>query len=223
MRATTVIWVPGPWSDPAMVQVELDGLDATTLLGPPTVRLEPAPQGMADIVFASGLPGSFPVEARAPIQEARGCVFIEDLAGGGEIRAAAMMRLVQALLDMGGLAVKVESSGRSHSPRQWRSLNPQDAVDRMRAFVTLIGNAIDGYASCGMQNLGFPDVTLPGSTPPGEAATVLTSFNTMQLLDRALSGKNAIWNGYRMTRGRSRYTANSVVHNPFGEWRLRPM
>ena len=220
MHATTVIWVPGPWSDPDSVRV---AVGEATMLTPPSVRLEPAPQGMAEIVFASCLPGTFAVDERGAIQEAQGCIFIEDMTGGGEVRAGHLMLLVQALLDIGGLAVKVESSGRSHSPRQWRSLNPQDAIHRMRAFVTLIGNAADGYASCGMQSLGFPDVTLPGSTPASEVGAILNSFNSMQLADRTRAGKNATWNGYRMTRGRSRYTTDSVVHNPLGEWCLRRM
>lgn len=218
MRATTVIWVPGPWSDPDSVQV---AVGAATMLTPPSVRLEPAPQGMAEIVFASCLPGTFAVDERGPIQGAQGCIFIEDMNGGSELRAAELMLLVQALLDIGGLAVKVESSGRSHSPRQWQALKPEDAIHRMRAFVTLIGNAADGYRSCGMHSLGFPDVTLPGSTPPIEVGPLLTSFNTMQIVDRTQAGKNATWNDYRMTRGRSRYTPDSVVHNPFGEWQLR--
>lgn len=132
-----------------------------------------------------------------------------------------------ALLNCGGLGVKIESSGVAHSAAQWRELAAsEDPFDLYTAFVTLVGNR-DGYYSCGMHNFGLPDCKIGNGLPPEEAAPLMNNFNFYQVseLPQLESGHTfSLESGspvYRVTlEEETNYEADHPFHNPFGIWHL---
>ena len=68
-----------------------------------------------------------------------------------------MARSTQALLNIGGIAVRVESAGIAHEPAKWQAnYDSNDVFDIYSLFVTLI-EGDDYYYSCGMHNFGKAD------------------------------------------------------------------
>jgi hypothetical protein len=96
--------------------------------------------------------------------------------GGSVERARAILHAGAALVDAGGLGVKVETSGVAHSPANWKALDAApESVALYHAFVTMIA-AENVYYSVGMHNLGLPDATVPRSLAPRDAAKTLEGF-----------------------------------------------
>lgn len=231
----TIVAVPGPWTSRAAVEQAIVGLGREAWMEegaePHSLFLEwvAADTTLAGAVLAGAAPGAFTDAEASALSEACGCAFAIDKAGGSILSVRRMMRLVAGLLRRGGLAAKVESSGRSHGPARWCRLDPDKVDDRMYAFVTLVGSPATGYGSCGMHNLGLPDTWLPGSTTASEVGPRLTAFNLMQLdagLDLPPEGAHkAVIGGHRyeVQRAGSRFASGTLHHNPFGELRLLPV
>jgi len=91
--------------------------------------------------------------------------------------ARQMLHVGSELLNAGGIAVKVESSGVAHSAKRWRELaDSKTLFDTYVAFVTLIGGK-DSFYSCGMHNFGLPDAAVPRDLEARDAAELLNIFN----------------------------------------------
>ena len=97
--------------------------------------------------------------------------------------ARTMLSIVAAVLDSGGLAVKIETSGVAHSTERWKELAAgNQPFDLYCAFVTLIGSN-EVFHSCGMHNFGLPDTCVDRSLQANEAASLLNEFNCYQLAE----------------------------------------
>jgi Domain of unknown function (DUF4261) len=96
--------------------------------------------------------------------------------GGSVGSAGKFMKAGKALLDAGGLGVKVESAGTAHAPAVWRELCSNGSVVAMlKAFVAYVGE--DGqFYSCGMHNLGYPDCAVEAEIETPEAVNLLHTF-----------------------------------------------
>jgi hypothetical protein len=138
-----------------------------------------------------------------------------------------MLRVGAALLDAGGIAVKVESSGAANSAKQWRELaGSKSLYDTYRAFVRPYGGK-DSFYSCGMHNLGLPDAAVPRNLDPPAAAELLNAFNHYMLRE-----KPALEDGdtfsiapdaphFKLQKTAcDTYKAGHSFHNPFGVWKM---
>jgi len=135
-----------------------------------------------------------------------------------------------ALLKAGGLAVKIETSGIAHSKDGWFQLvENKDYFPIYSHFVTLIGDE-ESYYSCGMKAFGLPDVVIPSSITPEEAADLLNNFNLYNLVEKP-TFKNGETFGlgenspiYRIQSINDfRYEEDDVFFNPFGLLDLIPV
>ncbi|MGZ3475393.1 MAG: hypothetical protein ACXWUG_14775 [Polyangiales bacterium] len=136
--------------------------------------------------------------------------------------AIELMKFASLLLDAGGLGVKVECSGAGHSPDTWRQhlANPLPGVAAVSALTVLIRSG-DRASSCGMHQLGFPDVDAPLSA----GAATLLEFNAFQadhppLAEGSTFSLRPDSPRFRPKKQPSRYPREQLFHNPFGEWRL---
>lgn len=149
--------------------------------------------------------------------------------GGSIDNARAAVRAAVALLDAGGCAVKIESSGKAHTAAYWRETATATDLFRLySAYVVLVGGPTFFY-SCGMHNLGFPDALVPSSLGAKEGAHVLNNFHNYQL-----KASRPIQNGhtfqitasepsYRVTLEPCRqFPPGKPFHNPYGVWQLTP-
>lgn len=143
--------------------------------------------------------------------------------------ARQMLKVGVGLLDAGGLAVKVESSGVAHNAARWRELAASEHLfDVYTAFVTLIGGR-DCFYSCGMHSFGLPDAAVPRDMDPQMAGELLNAFNFYVLAENptlidghTFSATSAV-NAPRFRVHKTAcdtYEPTHAFHNPWGMWRL---
>jgi hypothetical protein len=145
--------------------------------------------------------------------------------GGSRSTAQRLLRFGRALLDAGGLAIKVESSGVAHSAANWRRLELASAnpLALYEAFVVMVSSDLSTW-SCGMHHLGLPDAISAG--PREEVNALLTRFLHYLALEEPHLEEGSLFsieNGpyYRLAREDcTMYPPDDLFHNPYGLWRL---
>jgi hypothetical protein len=177
--------------------------------------------------IASG--GAFPQEMMRAIEEHRTGLYL--IAPGGTLETArAAMLGTAALLRAGGVAAKVDSSGRAQSRDNWLALAGYEGPQALyEGFVCLVGDRTQLY-TCGMHLLGLPDALLEGRYSPGEARSLLDAFLLYVLIE---SPSLATGHTFSVRAGAPRYRLRQVpdrihpgddlFHNPFGFWQLSPV
>ena len=147
--------------------------------------------------------------------------------GGSTERARAMMRAVTALLDAGGLAVKVETGGVAHSAAHWRTLAAApEPVALYHAYVSMMASD-KIYYSVGMHNLGLPDASLPRSIPAHDAAKTLEGFllyllyESPELSDTHTFSVDASSPRFKLQDAPcTQFPKEHLFFNPYGLWIL---
>jgi len=232
-----VLCIPGPWPSSGELREELLAcapgytLDGTVLRDSETgftceLALQRADPDLADD-FAKAGPHWARTEAMADIDDHTTVAYL--IAPGGSREAAdAMMRAGAALIDAGGLGVKVDSTGIAHAPAYWIDMCDQlDQVTAHRALVVYVAGT-DVY-SCGMHNFGLPEA-ITSADDKTEAADMLRFF-TRYLLENA--PKLADGHTFSVSEGKQVYRVEqasaidygpgSLFNNPYGAWRLSPV
>lgn len=152
------------------------------------------------------------------------------------VQARTMLRLVSALLGMGGAtAVKCESSGIAHGRARWLELARTAAVGTPRERDTALVEAwvrkplTDGKVtySCGMHLLGHPDVELPARMPEHLAVSWIEAVGRRSLdleSGELRNGTTLEVHGQPLRRAHrracDRYPEEDLFHNPYGYWDL---
>lgn len=169
--------------------------------------------------------GKIPGEILAEIQNHSSIVYLHfplDLLDQRE----RILKYTQLLQRLGGLAVKVESSGTAHTWERWFALLSGTPFDIYCAAVVLVGDR-DYYFSCGMHLFGLPECEVPRAIPPPEAADLMNQFNFWQIVEHPeLSSGHTFSLSEKSPRFRlslqpdSRHEKDDLFHNPHGIWRL---
>lgn len=232
-----VLCIPGPWTGSSALAGEiaesgtgyvLDGKvlrDTDTGFACELVLQAADPELEED--FAKAGPHWAHTEAMADIDSHRTVAYL--VAPGGSREAAdAMMRAGAALIDAGGLGVKVDSTGIAHAPAYWIDMSEQlHLLTAHRALVVYVAGA-DVY-SCGMHNFGLPEA-ITSSGDKTQAADMLRFF-TRYLLEYAPALEDghtfSVSEGKQMYRVERTaaidYGEGSLFNNPYGAWRLTPL
>lgn len=152
------------------------------------------------------------------------------VANGGSFETGReLMRAAKALLDCGGIAVKIESTGVAHSAERWIELTDNELPHAvMWAFVTYIGDSGE-YYSCGMHNLGFRDVVVTADIEPDDAASLIDQFlqyivfEELTILDNQTFALDKNAPRYQVTKSPcTMFPPDDLFHNPYGVWELVP-
>lgn len=137
-----------------------------------------------------------------------------------------MAHCTQALLNIGGIAVQVESAGIAHEPAKWQAnYDSNDVFDIYSLFVTLI-EGDDYYYSCGMHNFGKADVAIALSEDIGLAIYVMNVFNYYRLTESPILQDEHTFKPdiesptYRLKWIEDRDESDSLLYNPHGKWYL---
>lgn len=235
--AQLVLCVPGPWSDRSeLLQRIIEGTKGEylfagrLLMHVPTKHVfdlehEAADERMAQAFAAAG-PHWRESAEMAAIGTHRGVVYLLGH-GGSDQNVQALMLAAQALLDAGGLGVKVESSGLAHSPTDWRRMCAElHLFSPYKAFVVIAGGRHEAY-SCGMHTFGMHDVQV-FEDDGAEAVHVARTFSWYVYTERPeiRDGQSFACEqgapGYRVSNGEGvDYGADSLFSNPYGTWQLR--
>lgn len=150
--------------------------------------------------------------------------------GGSDDNIRALMLAVQALLDAGGLGVKVESTGLAHSPDAWRSLcaDPDALSGVYHAFVVVVSGRREAY-SCGMHSFAMHDVQVLGEDR-ASALQVAQAFCWYLFCEcPAIAGGQTFSCDeqspvYRISSSQGvDYGPDSLFNNPYGTWQLRSL
>jgi hypothetical protein len=147
--------------------------------------------------------------------------------GGSSDGARQMLNAAEGILRAGGLAVNVDSSGKSQSRQNWAALAANDnPIALYHAFVMLRGNSESAYSS-GMQNLGLPDVILNTNIPDADTAHLLEMFLLYTFMEKPELQSGHTFNlnpqspYYRITlEPYSVFAEDHPCFNPYGVWRM---
>jgi uncharacterized protein YegJ (DUF2314 family) len=223
-----VVGVPGPWADQSdVIKAIAMARTPPTYLAAGSVLLELESKAGFELevyprdpalgkAFAIASGGRLSEAELRPIAEHRSTAYLIGGEGSRE-QARRIMAAATHLLDAGGAGVKIESAGLAHSAEAWRYY--------AGSCSTL---SLYHHYSCGMHNLGLPDVSVVGSLPLDEAAEILSTFNHWNLIERpplqdgswfaCAAGEPAFTASHRDFG----YEADDPLNNPFGRWHLEP-
>ncbi|HEX8905756.1 MAG TPA: hypothetical protein VF771_12980 [Longimicrobiaceae bacterium] len=140
-------------------------------------------------------------------------------------------RFARVLLEAGGYAVKVDSSGVAHTRERWLSdWDSDDPWAIYSLFVVLVGGEGLLY-SCGMHNFALPDASAPESLGDEYGLQLLNVFNVYQLAESPelqtghTFGLEPDAPRFRLRHGpyADGYDPESPLYNPYGMWSLEPV
>ncbi|MFD1872639.1 hypothetical protein [Hymenobacter bucti] len=142
--------------------------------------------------------------------------------------ARAIAQAAAALLDAGGLAVKVETAGKAFEAAKWRELLAfEEAGPLWELFVAVAIKSADGASfTCGMHNLGLKDA-LVRNLPTAEAIQLLREFTYFEATEQP---KLAVGHTFSLAVDAPVYHLAEVIAqpyadhpdfvNPYGMWEL---
>lgn len=144
-------------------------------------------------------------------------------------QAQKVLKVGCGLLEAGGLAVKVETTGKAHTAKDWIVLaDANNETALYHAYVTLVGSN-NIYYSCGMHNLGYRDAIIKAPITPEEAARLLQAFLLYLLIEKpALQEGHSFSENSNSPHYRLRavscdtYPSHHTFFNSFGMWQLEP-
>jgi hypothetical protein len=143
--------------------------------------------------------------------------------------ARAIAQAAAALLDAGGLAVKVETAGKAFEPAKWRELLAfEEAGPLWELFVAVAIKAADGASfTCGMHNLGLRDA-LVRNLPVADAIQLLRDFTYFGVTEQPELAAGHTFSVaadapvYQLAEVASQpYADDPDFVNPYGMWELR--
>lgn len=240
MNRELVIAIPGPWKDRAEF---LSCLVATTkgelmfvgnILANPkakdhiAVELYEADSHMQEAFEYAGQ-GKLKQSTIKSIAEHKMTAYLRfPLSVSGE--QARMRMFTSAIRKIGGIAVKIESSGTAHEWEVWDEiLDSTNPFDLYHGFVTLIGGE-GSYYSCGMHHFGMPESQVPRSLEIQEAADLLNRFNYYRMVENPELKDGHTFSlpdehpGYRLRLlSDPRHDSENLFHNPYGVWDMEPV
>lgn len=145
--------------------------------------------------------------------------------GGSRKNAESLMLAAGALLEAGGLGVKVESAGIAHSPAMWqRFLKERHLFSAHNAFVVYVTGA--EVCSCGMHNLGLREVVVD-NFETADAVDLVRTFAWYLFTEEPAIQAGQTFSVsadapvYRIAASSGvPYPPGSPFTNPYGAWRL---
>jgi hypothetical protein len=148
--------------------------------------------------------------------------------GGTIANATRIAQAGSAILQAGGIAIKVESAGKASTKEKW--MQSMENFEEHRLYDLFVIDALQGdqgeIASCGMHNLGLKDTMVTGERPE-DAIQLIRSFSFYQLIDKpTLQHLDRFRPQLDAPRfiiqddPSSPYQEDDLFHNPFGRWSL---
>lgn len=152
------------------------------------------------------------------------------IGGGGSIELAQkMMTISQALMKIGGLGIKVETTGKAFNNDTWNAIcDLKEDAKYYDAFVTKLRAQDDVYYTCGMHNLGLKDAVI-GAVDMNTAIYTLDVFSIYQIVEQPTIEKGETFSAIEnspyfeiLEEEDNRYPEGDGFYNKYGMWILRP-
>jgi hypothetical protein len=150
--------------------------------------------------------------------------------GGSLEMARSMAEASQAILNAGGIGVKVETAGKAFTKMHWTDLlasGPPGNLYPMFVLDSIVDRAGTVF-SCGMHNLGLRDTIVSGETLQ-DSIDLISVFSYYQIVDKPHIISNQTFSVntdapiFRIVdEPKPPYQGNELFENPYGMWRLKP-
>jgi hypothetical protein len=238
----TILCIPGPWASQHELLLALmharkgEYFLAGNILACPStnthflVELQEADPALESAFEQAGRFSAMSTQAVAAVAEHKMVVYLltqpEQPATSTSARAIA--QAASALLDAGGLAVKVETAGKAFEAATWRQLLAVEEPGPLwELFVAVAIKAPDGASfTCGMHNLGLKDA-LVRNLPTAEAIQLLRGFTYFCVVEQPALAPGHTFSlavdapSYRLAEVTEQpYADHSEFANPYGMWEL---
>lgn len=150
---------------------------------------------------------------------------------GGTVEAARqMLQASQAILQAGGLGVKIETTGKAFGVETWNMLcQLEDDARLYDAFVIKLHAEGDVYYTCGMHNLGLRDAIV-GAVDQQTAVYALDAFSLYQILEQPHIRPGESFSpapespSFQINQEEDkRYPKEDIYYNKYGLWILQPI
>jgi hypothetical protein len=235
---TIVIGIPGNWKDQDTLVAAINELSNYSYAGVALLH-EPTQTSFGVEIYEqdSNMRGSFEQWGLGRIEEAqlqaidKHTYTIYLIGKGGSLEdGRRIMAASEALLQAGGLGVKIETTGKAFSPATWQLLcGLEDDARLYDGLVTKLHAEGDVYYTCGMQNLGLRDAIV-GAVDTPTALYALDAFCLYQILEQPhirpgesfLPASDSPSFQINQEEDR-RYSKEDILYNKYGLWILQPI
>lgn len=151
--------------------------------------------------------------------------------GGSLADAENIMKAGNAILNSGGIALKVETSGKAFTPHQWKNiLNTEENEKFFDAFVVLLQYEDNSIYTCGLHNIGMKDIFCNSKKNTNESVNTILSFLYYLLQEKPIIKSGETFSEkegapvFKIVEERSiLYPEEDLFHNPYGIFRLNPV
>jgi hypothetical protein len=230
-----VLCIPGTWKDKIEIFSKTDG--AYMIVGDILMDIRNKQHFEIEITnYDSKIRPSFDYAGRwsgfseeylNDVDKHNSVVYI--LGRSGDIKECTNLANVAAkLLKVGGIGVKVETTGKSFTKEQWIELSNNKSIGNL--YKMFVADSIlikDGTVlSCGMHNLGFCDSIISGEDFQN-AVKIISIFNLYQLVDLPVIKNGQTFQTeitspyYKLkTESNQPFKGDDLFENPIGMWRL---
>lgn len=234
-----ILGIPGKWKDRTAIVTSIAGSSGGGYLFAGNLLFHAASKTgfeldiydhdpeLAEKVRYGGM-GQIPEEDLAALEDHTFTLYLLSYETGYEV-VEKMMDAAVALLDAGGLVVKVETAGFSVSSATWREhASVKATYSLQRAMVTLVGEEREHY-TCGMKAFGLPDCMVLDSDldTAFETSIEFCCYMIDEAPDLHEGNTFGIAEGapkYRLSfEDYTHYPPDDPFHNPHGQWVLAPV
>ncbi|RNB51667.1 DUF4261 domain-containing protein [Brevibacillus gelatini] len=171
--------------------------------------------------------GSFSVEDIYDLKNHNSIVYIFG-EGGSVDNVMKIMEVASAVLNAGGIAVNVESSGRASTKKDWLEITSSQDITKVFTRIIQMSRDNNTFYTTGMHCFGYPDVvtTYEGNTGK-EVATLFRVFCLYNLVEKpkinagetfSLDSSSPV---YLLKHEEcTMFESDDPFYNPYGVWRL---
>lgn len=189
------------------------------------LRIEPQEDQLRRTFEVAGL-DSFTESLLDQIEQHRYVVYLWS-EGGDFSKAHHMLEAANMIFQAGGIAVKIDTSGKAFMPEQWEEIIQTPDHSRLfSAFVLMLNKDDFTYYSCGMHNLGLRD-SIISYDDPDYTPQLLQVFLLYQILKKPnlnhmetfqINGEGQVY--HIVEEPNVIFPLDHPFHNPYGMWRL---
>ena len=168
--------------------------------------------------------GRFDEEELEAIDAHKSVVYV--ICEGGSLKAASSaMKIAQVLLKVGGISIKIETTGVSHPRLNWLDFDSDCLINLYKAFVVMVGLE-DGMMSCGMHSFSKAEVSI--SNEYSDAKYTADTFLIYQIEEDPELFENQTFlpdedsDRFFLRKHDSNefYEEDDLYFNPYGVWEL---
>lgn len=194
MNTKVIVGIPGPWESREEIVTQIAGTCGPRFLFAGTLLYDSEDKDHVEMeiyeydeilenAFRTAGKGKISQEVMKQIDSHKHMIYLLFDRENPGLRSH-LLKFTKVIRDIGGIAVKVETSGVAHEFEKWNELlSDTGTFSLYTALVTLVGDD-EYYFSCGMHNFGLPDCCISVKEDINDAVYTMNVFNDYQLAEK---------------------------------------